>query len=135
MTAFAWNGVAGTLRDLGTVSAVAKDFTGKTDGAEIHVSPNGKFVYSSNRGEANNIALFRVDAVTGTLTFAAHDAQRGQRAALLRVRSDGAWLLAANQSSNDIVLFRMDPNTGALTASGKKIELSQPVCVVFVAAK
>jgi 6-phosphogluconolactonase len=135
VTAFAWSGSAGTLRELGTVSAVAKDFTGKTDGAEIQVSPNGKFVYSSNRGEASNIALFRVDAVKGTLTFVSTTPSGGKEPRYFGFDPTGEWLLAANQSSNDIALFRMDANTGALTASGKKVELSQPVCVVFVAAK
>jgi 6-phosphogluconolactonase len=135
VTAFAWNGGAGTLNELGTVSALAKDFKGKSDGAEIHVYSNGKFVYSSNRGQANNIALFRVDAAKGTLEFVSNTPTGGKEPRYFGFDPTGAWLLAANQGSNDIVLFRVDPNTGALTPSGKKIELSAPVCVQFVAAR
>jgi 6-phosphogluconolactonase len=135
VTAFAWDAGSGTLKELETVSALAKDFKGKTDGAEIHVHPNGKFVYSSNRGQANNLALFRVDAAKGTLEFVSNTPTGGKEPRYFGFDPTGAWLLAANQSSNDIVLFRVDPNTGALTPSGKKIELSAPVCVQFVAAK
>ena len=135
VTAFAWNGDAGTMKQLGTVSALSKDFKGETDGAEIHVHPNGKFVYSSNRSQANNIALFHVDQAKGTLTFEGNTPSGGKFPRYFGIDPSGTWLIAANEGSDNIVLFHLDPATGKLTASGKTISLSKPVCVQFVAAK
>jgi 6-phosphogluconolactonase len=44
----------------------------------------------------------------------------------------GSWLLAANQNSDDIVVFRIDRKSGRLTPTGQVVQLSAPVCVVFV---
>jgi 6-phosphogluconolactonase len=135
VTAFAWNGNAGTMKELGTVSAVAKDFKGETDGAEIHVHPNGKFVYSSNRGQANNIALFRVDPVKGTLTFQGNTPSGGPHPRYFGLDPTGTWLVTANDDTNNMLFFRLDPTTGKLTASGKTVEIASPVCVKFVPAE
>jgi 6-phosphogluconolactonase len=43
----------------------------------------------------------------------------------------GNFLLVAHQYSNDVVIFKRDQVTGAITATGKKIELCFPVCLVF----
>jgi 6-phosphogluconolactonase len=36
-------------------------FKGRLSGADIHVSPDGKFLYASNRGDANEIAIYSID--------------------------------------------------------------------------
>ena len=135
VTSFAWDGRAGTLKEISTVSALPKGSKVATDGAEIHVHPNGKFVYSSNRSEANNIALFRADAATGKLEFVEVVPSGGRSPRYFGLDPTGAWLASANEESSNILLFRVDPNTGKLTPSGKPIEIYKPVCVKFVAAK
>lgn len=133
VTSFEWDGTKGALKQLGTVSANTKDFKGETDGAEIQVHPSGKFVYASNRAEANNIALFKADN-KGGLTFVSTTPSGGLHPRYFGIDPTGAWLLAANQDSNNIVLFRVDPTSGKLTPQGKPVEISAPVCVKFVAA-
>jgi 6-phosphogluconolactonase len=135
VTAYAWNGAAGTLKEIATVSALAPDFKNESDGAEIHVHPSGRFVYSSNRGQANSIALFRVDPAKGTLEFAGTTPSGGNAPRYFGFDPTGAWLLAANQDSDNIVLFRIDPGTGKLTPTGQPLQVSKPVCIKFVLAK
>ena len=89
-------------------------------------------MYSSNRGAANNIATFRVNA-KGTLEFAGVTSSGGSHPRYFGFDPTGTWLVAANQDSNNMVLFRLDAATGKLTPSGKTIELFKPVCVKFLA--
>lgn len=134
VTTFAWDGASGVLHTLPTASALPPDWRGPTDGAEIQVHPSGKFVYSSNRGSANNIATFRVDA-KGQLEFAGITPSGGKAPRYFGFDPTGAWLVAANQDTNRIVLFRIDPASGKLTPAGQGIEIPKPVCVKFLAAQ
>ncbi len=135
VSTFAWDGAKGALNLINTISALPPDSKVETDGAEIQVHPNGRFVYASNRGKANNLAAFRIDPAKGTLTFLGNTPSGGVAPRNFGLDPTGAWLFAANQNTNNIVLFRVDPKTGKLKPSGKTIERSQPVCVKFVPAK
>ncbi|HEY1206624.1 MAG: lactonase family protein [Bryobacteraceae bacterium] len=133
VTAFAWND--GVLRDIGTVPALPQDYQGPKSGAEIEVHPNGRFLYASNRGEANDIAIFNIDALTGRLTPAGHTASGGRTPRSFRIDPTGQYLFVANQDSNNVVVFRIDPLNGRLTPTGRTIEVTAPVAVQFVAAE
>src|SRR5690606_28856878 len=71
VTVFALDGERGTLKEVQTISALPADFSGKSTGADIHVHPSGRFLYSSNRGH-DSIAIFGVDESSGTLTPLGH---------------------------------------------------------------
>jgi 6-phosphogluconolactonase len=133
VNAFAWN--EGALKALGAVSAVAPGYRSTKSGAEIAVHPNGKFVYASNRGQANDIAIFHVDPSTGKLTPAGRVASGGQTPRSFSVDPSGQYLFVANQDSNNVVVFHVDPTSGQLTPTGKTLAVSSPVAVQFVAAE
>jgi 6-phosphogluconolactonase len=76
--------------------------------------------------------VFAVDQAQGTLTFVERVATAGKTPRNFALDPSGAWLLAANQNSDDIVIFRVDQKTGRLTPTGQVVQLSAPVCVVFV---
>ena len=133
VTAFSWN--AGVMKQIETVPALPKDYTGPKSGAEIQVHPDGRFLYASNRGEANDIAIFKIDPQTGRLTAAGHVPSGGRTPRNFAIDPTGWYLFAANQDSDNITLFRIDAKTGGLTPSGKTIAISAPVCVQFVPAE
>jgi 6-phosphogluconolactonase len=112
------------------VSTLPAGFTGTNTGGEIVVHPSGRFVYASNRG-LDSIALFRVEAATGQLTFVETVSTLGKTPRNFALDPSGRWLIAANQNSNSLVVFRLDPTTGRLTAAGSTVELPAPVCVLF----
>jgi len=91
-------------------------------------------VYGSNRGH-NSIAVFAIDPGKGTLTPVEQAPTQGKVPRNFAIDPTGAYLFAANQNSGDVVLFRIDANTGRLTPTGEKMEVSSPVCVVFVPAR
>lgn len=132
VTAFAHDPSRGTLREFQTAPALPADFKGANTGADIHVSPDGKFLYCSNRGH-DSIAAFRVDARTGRLSLVSHTPTRGKKPRNFAVDPTGAFLLVANQDSDTIVTFRRDPLTGRLEPAGQAAEVPSPVCLKLIA--
>lgn len=131
VTALAYDSARGTLKPIGTVSTLPKDFQGENTTAEVRVHPSGKFVYGSNRGH-DSIAIFAVDTTTGTLTPKGHQATGGKTPRNFGIDPEGRFLLAANQDSNTITVFRIDPNTGKLEPTPHSIDIPKPVCVKFL---
>jgi len=129
MTVFAWDGDAGTLRELQTISTVPDDYDGMKWCADVHVHPNGKFVYGSNRTH-DSIVIYAVDQETGKLNLIGHESARGKTPRNFAVSPSGEFLLAANQDSSNIVVFRIDQNTGKL-AHLLTNEIPIPVCIKF----
>jgi 6-phosphogluconolactonase len=130
VTVFA-NHVQETYRSVQQISTLPKDFSGRNDSAEIAVHPNGKFLYTSNRGE-DTIAIFSIDPAKGTLTFVARVPTGGKEPRHFAIDPTGKYLLAENQLSNNIVVFKVDPATGSLTPAGQVVEVPSPVDLAFL---
>ncbi|MFD1769716.1 lactonase family protein [Sphingobacterium suaedae] len=113
-----------------TMSINADDFKGKDGAAEIKLSPDGKFLYASNRGDANSITLFAIEK-SGMLQKKNVYSTGGEGPRNFNITPDGKFLLVANQSTDNIVVFERNTSTGELTNTGKEIEVSSPVCIVF----
>ena len=115
------------------VQTIASDNTGvKGDkgSADIHITPNGKFLYSSNRGTANDIAIYKTQT-DGTLVDAGHQAVGAQPRNFM-IDPTGHFLLAASQGGNFIQIFVINKNYGLLQDTGVKIEVEKPVCLKMV---
>jgi 6-phosphogluconolactonase len=130
VTAFAHDRIRGNLKELQTVPTLPRDPTAADTGADIHVSPNGRFLYCSNRGH-DSIAAFKIDQRNGKLIFIAHESTGGKTPRNFAIDPTGAFLLAANQNSDNIVTFRLDPKTGRLGSTGHVVEVPLPVCLKF----
>ena len=132
VTTFSVDLQAGTLKSLQTLSTLPKDFKGDNDDAEVHVLPNGKFLYTSNRGH-DSIAVFAIDPEKGTLTPVEDVLTQGKTPRSFEIDPSGRYLFAENQESNNIVIFRIDQKTGRLTPTGQVLDVPSPVCVKFLA--
>jgi len=131
ITAFAYDAAAGTLSELQTVPTLPAGFGGKSTCADIHLAPDGRFLYGSNRGH-DSLAIYAVEAASGRLTLVGHEPSRGKTPRNFAIDPSGRWLLAANQDSNNVVVFRLDPASGKLTAVGEPVTIPKPVCVRFL---
>jgi 6-phosphogluconolactonase len=120
----------GKLKKVDQTTILAKDFKGSFTGADIHISPDEKFLYASNRGEANTISIFRI-LKNGKLESKGQTSSLGKGPRNFAIDPTGNFLLVAHQYTNEIVIFKRDKSTGALTDTGKRIELCAPVCLVF----
>jgi 6-phosphogluconolactonase len=130
VTAFAQDQVRGNLKEVQTVPTLSKDFTGENTSADIHVSPDGRFLYCSNRGH-DSIAAFKIDPRNGTLTFIAHESTGGKTPRNFAIDPTGTFLLVANQNSDNVITFRRDRKTGRLSATGHVAQVPSPVCLKF----
>lgn len=106
-------------------------FSGTNGAADVKISPDGKFVYATNRGTANTIAIFQVDPKSGQLTKVGNQSVLGEGPRNFNISPDGRFLLVANQQTDSIVVFSRDIHTGLLTATQQHIQTGTPVCVVF----
>lgn len=120
----------GILKKSGETTVVAPDFKGKIGAADIHISPDGKFLYATNRGEANTISIFKV-LENEKLEYVGQTRTLGNGPRNFSIDPTGNFLLVANQYTNNIVIFKIDTTTGMLSDTGKRINLCAPVCLVF----
>jgi 6-phosphogluconolactonase len=120
------------IGEVQTISAQTENFNGAAGSADIHVSPDGKFLYCSNRGDANNIAIFSINQADGKLTLIGHQSTLGKTPRNFNFDPSGNFLLVANQTSDDIFIFKINKQTGLLTDTGKKINVPNPVCIKWI---
>ena len=118
----------GTLQPIQYIEA---DTVNAQGSADIHLSPDGKFLYASNRLKADGIAIFSVHQETGMLTKAGYQLT-GIHPRNFIITPDGRFLLVACRDSNLVQIFRRDEKTGLLVDTGKTIETSKPVCLKFI---
>jgi 6-phosphogluconolactonase len=129
VTLFDYKG--GKLTERQTLPLTAAGFKGNVGASDIHVSPDGKFLYGANRGDANELTIFSI-AADGKLTFVGRQSTLGKTPRNFAIDPSGNFLLAANQNSDEVVIFKRDQKTGLLSDTGKRINLGKPVCLKFV---
>ena len=111
-----------------------ENFMGKNVAADIHFSKDGKYLYATNRGDANTISVFRVHA-NGRINLIQQISTQGSAPRNFTIDPNDNYILVANQNTNNITIFKRDKSTGMLNDTGKKIEICSPVCLVFTANK
>lgn len=116
LSVYAFDAERGTLRPLyQDISLAPPDVPGGS-AADVHVHPNGKFVYVSNRqGERSNIAIFAIDERSAELELVGHEPTRGKTPRNFALDPEGRVLIAGNQESSDVAVFRVDPRFGSLS--------------------
>lgn len=125
VTAFRYK--KGELTRIGVVDADPYDGRGSAD---IHISPDGKFLYASNRLVNDGITVFSIKK-DGSLEFLANQATR-IHPRNFNISPDGRFLLCACRDSDMIQVFTRDAKTGLLTDTGRNITVRHPVCVEWV---
>jgi 6-phosphogluconolactonase len=121
----------GTLSKLQQIDMFEKPSNKKSGAADIHLSPDGKFLYASNRADYNDLAMYKV-GTNGLLTWVGSQSTLGLAPRNFAIDPTGNFLLAANQNSNEIVVFKRNKKTGLLNDTGNRIAVGRPVCIQFV---
>src|SRR5262249_27912095 len=129
-TTYRWDGKDGTLTPTQVITTLPVEFTGYSTAAEIAVTPDGRFVYCSNRGH-DSIAIYRANATNGTLIPAGWQSTQGSTPRFIGLDPAGRFLYAANEAGDTVVTFRVDTNSGKLTPPGQVIKNGSPVTIVF----
>jgi len=132
INAFSFSSGDGALKSIQQISSTDKIFKGFAGSAEIQVSHDGRFLYASNRGDANNIAIFSIDENSGRLNFVQTQSSLGKAPRYFTIGPSGKFLLVANQDSNEIVIFSRNEKNGLLKDTGKRIPVKKPVCLQWI---
>lgn len=131
-TVVTYNYKKGKLNAMQQIATHADTAKGDFGSADIHISPDGKFLYTSNRGNENNITIFSIDRATGMLSFKGYQSTMGIQPRNFTIDPSGKYLLAANQKTGNIVIFKRDITTGLLQYTGEQINIPEPVCLKMI---
>ena len=119
----------GAITSLETYQTVPAGITGNTSSA-IHLHPNGKFVYVSNRGH-NSISAFKIladgklekiDEITKSISIPRD----------FNIDPSGKYMVVANQDKDNLVVYTVDSKTGKLTFLHESISVKAPICIAFL---
>ena len=120
----------GKLNEIQSISTLPKDYDQKSC-ADIHISPDGKYLYGSNRGH-DSIAIYKVSNEGRKLENIDYQSTLGKTPRNFAIDPKGNFLLAANQDSSDIFTFKINKESGKLDPTGFKIDIPYPVCIKFL---
>lgn len=129
-----YDATQGRFTEKQSIRAIPEDFTETNDAGAIHMSSDGKFIYTSNRGH-NSIAVFSVNEETHELTFVEHTPTGGEWPRDFMIDPSDAYLVVANQHTGNLVLFSRDQETGKLTQLDSEVAVPEAVCVKFLKTK
>lgn len=119
----------GKITPMDEVSTLPPDFSGNNSCADIHFSPDGKFLYGSNRFY-DTIVRFSVNQSNGKLTQIDQTSVKGKVPRNFGITHDGKYMMVANQNTDNIVIFKLE--NGKMTETGHELSVSMPVCVKFL---
>jgi len=129
VTAFDYDAKAGSLDERQTISTLPEGFAGESYCADVKVTPDGKYLYGTNRGH-DSIAAYRVGE-DGRLTLVAIEPSLGKGPQNLAITSSGQLLLCANMPGNNLAVFRIDATSGKLKSIGEPISVPSPSCIMI----
>ena len=130
VTLFDYVAQTGTLSEKQTISTLPADFTGTSHCADLKITPDGKFLYGTNRGH-DSIAAYQIGK-DGQLTLIAIEPSLGKGPQNLAIMPDGAMLLCANMPGNSVAVFRIDQQSGGLKSVGEPTAMTSPSCIVVL---
>lgn len=128
---FDFSASSGTLTLRQSLSILPPGFAGKPWAAELRATPDGRFLYATDR-TASVIAAFAIAPVDGRLTLIAHTPTETQPRGMA-IDPSGCWLIAAGQLSGSLTAYALDPATGRLSTGQRQATGADPICVEIMA--
>ena len=122
------NGIQKAIQSIASDTAKA---AGRIGSADIHLTSDGRFLYSSNRLRSDGIAIFSVNPDNGQLTSIGYQLT-GIHPRNFIITPNNKFLLCANLNSNNVQIFEIDSVTGLLHNTGKEININKPVCLKWI---
>ena len=118
--AFAFDTTKGTLGELQSLPSLPPGFQGKPSAADLHITPDGRFIYASER-VSSTLNAFAVDGDSGRLrSIGSFESEKQPRG--FNIDSTGRYLIAVGQLSDSLTLYAIEPDSGRLSAlSSRKV--------------
>jgi 6-phosphogluconolactonase len=112
------------------IPTLPADFSGVSFTADVKLTPDGRFLYGTNRGH-DSLAAYAI-AADGRLTLIEIVPSRGKGPQNIAITPDGSLLLCANMPGNSLAVFRIDRDTGRLTPVGEPIAVKAPSSIAIL---
>jgi 6-phosphogluconolactonase len=128
VVSFAFDPTDGSMVPLHSMTTLAAGYKGKNSSAEVAVSPDGRFLYASNRGP-DDIAIFEILRPSRRLRLAGHQATGGRHPRHFAIDPGGRFLVVAHRDSDSVWVYRIDAATGLLAHASGPVSVPKPVCV------
>jgi 6-phosphogluconolactonase len=129
VSVYGFDPATGALTERQTITTLPSSFTGDTKTADLRITPDGRFLYGTNRGH-DSIAIFRISE-DGLLTPVDIVPSLGKGPQNLAITPDGSLLLCANMPGNNVAVFRIDAASGRLTPVGEPVSIPSPACITI----
>ena len=120
-----------TFKVVQYISTLPKEYSSESTCGAIHISPDGNYIYASNRGH-DSLAIFKIEKTSGKLVLVGHSSTYGECPRDFVIEPTGRFLFVANQNSDTIVTFKIDSGSGELKVLTSTIKVPSPVCIKFV---
>lgn len=118
----------GTLKKIQRITTHPDTLKDGFESSDVHISPDGKFLYASNRGKENNIAVFSI-AKNGLLKNIGYQSTFGNHPRVFAIDESGKFIVVTHVNSGNIIVFKRDFKTGLLTQTGEEIKMDNVSCV------
>jgi 6-phosphogluconolactonase len=119
---------SGTLEKIQRINTHPDKIKEGFESSDIHISPDGKFLYATNRGKENNIAIFSI-AENGLLKSVGYQSTLGKHPRVFALDESGKFLVASNVTTGNVVVFKRNEKTGLLKKTGNEIKMENVSCV------
>lgn len=106
------------------------NYTGKHGGADVKISRDGRFLYATNRGNANQVVVYKVNE-QGLLSLVQTLSVEGNSPRNVQFSPDENWIIVSNQLTGNLSLFHRNKKSGKLTYKNNQIAIPSAVCTVF----
>lgn len=130
VTMFDYDSNKGSLEEKQTIPTLPGDFKGVSHCSDLKITPDGKFLYGTNRGH-DSIAAYSIES-DGKLKLLGIEPSLGKGPQNLAITKDGKFLICANMPGKNIVVFRIDEKTGLLKAVGEPTSIPSPSCIMLL---
>ena len=130
VSVYACDPATGRLTERQAISTLPEGTAQKTFTADVKLTPDGRFLYGTNRGH-DSIAVYAV-AADGLIELVEIVPSLGKGPQNLAITPDGSLLLCANMPGNSLAVFRIDRETGRLTSVGDPVAVTSPACIAIV---
>ena len=130
VTRFEYDSDTGTLIERQTIATLPAGFEGKSYCADVKITPNGRFLYGTNRGH-DSLAAYRIGD-DGGLTLMEIVPSLGQGPQNLAITANGELLLCANMPGSNVAVFRIHPGSGKLKSVGEPVAMPSPSCILLL---
>jgi 6-phosphogluconolactonase len=121
----------GYLEPLYSYRVLPKEFKEAASAAAVRISADGKFIYTTDRGD-DCVSVLRFDSNTETLEVIDRQKTLGKTPRDINLDPTGSWLLASNQDSDSIAIFKIDKKTGMIMPKHLFEKIKSPVCLEWL---